>query len=320
MNTPRPQYDPAKKQDSALEVFQAQIQGQALVALESAILTHGLIRPHNLTFAQDIEQAVRHEGAVPATVGVLEGKVMVGMGQIDLERLLAVDDPLKISTRNFATAILQESSGGTTLAGTMFAAHQKEIKVVAAGGIGGVQTEPRFDISSDLQALAQTPMVVVCSGTLSIMDISATVEYLETMGVPVIGYQNDKFPEFLTPGKNLPVSVRLETVEEIGKFARYHWGLGLKTAVLVCQPISASDAVEPGKIETAIAQATADATKQRIRGPLLTPFLLKRIDHLTGGKSTRANQALAISNAKVAAQIARELAGLERLQNPVRED
>lgn len=316
MNT-RPQYDPTRKQDSALEVARAQMQGLALVALESAILTHGLTRPHNLVFAQDMEQAVRDEGAVPATVGVLDGKIMVGMSQIDLERLTYADAPHRISPRNFAQALLQQSNGGTTVAGTMFAAHQKGIKVVGVGGIGGVQAEPRFDISSDLQMLAQTPMVVVCSGALSVVDIAATVEQLEMMSIPVIGYQTDRFPEFLLPGKGLPVSTRLETVEEIGKFARYHWNLGLKTAVLVCQPISGSAALERNDVEAAVAQAVKDSNKQGIRGPLLTPFLLKRVNDLTGGKAMRANQTLAINNAKLAAQVARALAGLERVQNAV---
>lgn len=316
MNT-RPQYDPTRKQDSALEVARAQMQGLALVALESAILTHGLTRPHNLAFAQDMEQAVRDEGAVPATVGVLDGKIMVGMSQIDLERLTYADAPLRISPRNYATALLQQANGGTTIAATMFAAHQKEIKVVAVGGIGGVQLEPRFDISSDLRALAETPMVIVCSGALAVTDMAATVEYLETMSVPVIGYQADKFPEFWLPGKSLPVSTRLETVEEIGKFARHHWKLGLKTAVLVCQPVPASAALERGEIEAAIVQAAKDTVKQGIRGPLLTPFLLKRVNDLTGGKTMRANQALALNNAKLAAQVARAVASSERVQNPV---
>lgn len=316
MNT-RPQYDPTRKQDSALEVARAQMQGLALVALESAILTHGLTRPHNLAFAQDIEQAVRDEGAVPATVGVLDGKIMVGMSQLDLERLTFADAPLKVSPRNFAAALVQKANGGTTLAATMFAAHQKEIKVVAVGGIGGVHVEPRFDISSDLRALAETPMVITCSGALATTDMAATVEYLESMNVPVIGYQNDKFPEFWLPGRGLPVSVKLDTVEDIGKFARHHWNIGQKTAVLVCQPISASAALNRDEIEKAIAQAVQDASKQNVRGPLLTPFLLKRVNDLTGGKALRANQALAINNAKLAAQIARALAGSERVQNAV---
>ena len=314
MNT-RPKYDPTKKQDSALEVTRAQAEGQALVALESVMMTHGLTRPHNLVFAQDMEQAVRDENAVPATVGVLEGKLMVGMSQVDLERLAYADAPLKISPRNFSAALLQKSSGGTTLSGTMFAAIQRGIKVLATGGIGGVQVEQRFDVSADLKALAEIPMVVVCSGALTVLDVAATAEYLETMSVPVIGYQTDKFPEFLLQGKNIPVSARFDTPEEIAKFARLHWKLGLTSAVLVCQPVAAALAMERKQADEAISKASQEAQAQAIRGQKLTPFLLKRVNDLTGGKSLRINQALALKNARLAAQISRALIDLERIQN-----
>ena len=316
MNT-RPQYDPTRKQGSALEVTRAQMQGLALVALESAIITHGLARPHNLAFGQDMEQAVRDEGAVPATVGVLDGRIMVGLGQAELERLAYTDAPLKISPRNFAGALLQKSSGGTTLAATMLAASKKDIKVVAAGGIGGVQFEPRFDVSADLKVLAELPMVVVCAGALPTVDFSATIEYLETMGVPVIGYQTDKFPEFLLPGKNLPVSMRLDTVDEIAKFIGFHWGVGQASTVLICQPIAASAALDRKQVEDAASQASKDALKQGVNGPNLTPFLLKRLSDLTGGKSMRAGLNLALNNAKLAAQIARVLAGVERVPKSI---
>lgn len=314
MNT-RPKYDPAKKQDLALEVTRAQAEGHALVALESVMMTHGLTRPNNLVFAQDMEQAVRDENAVPATVGVLEGKLMVGMSQVDLERLAYADAPLKLSPRNFAAALLQKSSGGTTLAGTMFAANQRGIKVLATGEIGGVQVEQRFDVSPDLKALAEIPMLVVCSGALTVLDIAATAEYLETISVPVVGYQTDKFPEFLLQGKNIPVSVRLDTPEEIAKFARLHWKLGLTSAVLVCQPVSAALAMDRKQAEEAISKASQEAQAQAIRGQRLTPFLLKRVNDLTGGKSMRINQALALNNARLAAQISRILVDLERIQN-----
>lgn len=316
MNT-RPQYDPARKQGSALEVTRAQMQGLALVALESLILTHGLGKPHNLAFGQDMEQAVRDEGAVPATVGVLDGKIMVGLGQAELERLVYADGLLKIAPRDFAGALLKKSSGGTTLAATMIAASKKDIKVVATNGIGGVQLDVRFDVSSDLKVLAETPMVVVCSGALPTVDFAATVEYLETIGIPIIGYQTDKFPEFLLPGKNLPISIRLDTIEEISKFVGYHWGMGQQSAVLVCQPVVASAALDRKQVEDAASQASKDALKAGVRGPLLTPFLLKRLSDLTGGKSMRTALNLSLNNAKLAAQIARFLAGAERVAKPV---
>ena len=316
MNT-RPQYDPARKQGSALEVTRAQMQGLALVALESLILTHGLGKHHNLSFGQDMEQAVRDEGAVPATVGVLDGKIMVGLGQAELERLVYADGLLKIGPRDFAGALLKKSSGGTTLAATMMAASKKDIKVVATNGIGGVQLDVRFDVSSDLKGLAETPMVVVCSGALPTVDFAATVEYLETMGIPIIGYQTDKFPEFLLPGKNLPISIRLDTIEEISKFVGYHWGMGQQSAVLVCQPVAASAALDRKQVEDAASQASKDALKAGVRGPLLTPFLLKRLSDLTGGKSMRTALNLSLNNAKLAAQIARYLAGVERVAKPI---
>lgn len=310
-------YDLKKRQVTTLEVTRAQEQAMAVVALESAVITHNLSRPQNLTLAIDMEQAVRAEGAVPATIGVLDGKIMVGMSQSELERLAYADSPLKVSPRNFAAALLKQVSGGTTIAGTMFAANRANIKTLAAGGIGGVQVDQRFDISPDLKALSETPMIVICSGATSILDLAATIEYIEAMDVPVVGYQTDKFPEFFSPGKNLPVSVRLETSEEIAKFALYHWGLGMKSAVLVCQPVPSSAALDPKEADDAQRRASDDAKQKNIHGQSLTPFLLKRVAELTGGKSTRANLALLLNNAKLAAQVARALAGLQRLQKVV---
>ncbi len=289
------------------------MQGLALVAIESVMITHGIARPDNLAFAEDMEQAVREEGAVPATVGVLDGKILVGMGQDELERLAFAEKAIKISPRNFAAAFLQHSNGGTTLAGTMVAASKKDIKVLAAGGIGGVHVEQRFDVSADLKALSEIPMVVVCSGAQSILGLPATVEYLETMGVPVIGYKTDKFPEFFMPGKSLPVSLRLDNIEDIVKFVGYHWGLGQESAVLVCQSIPSTAALDRKEVEDAVAKASEQAKQQGIVGQKLTPFLFKTISDLTGGKSMRANHALSINNARLASQISRELAGLQRI-------
>lgn len=305
--------DLSKKQVIAFEITRAHAQGLPIVALESAVMTHGLPRPQNLSLSQDMEQAVRAEGVVPATVGVLEGKLIVGMDQSQLERLAHADGPLKVSPRNFAAGLLKQSSGGTTVAGTMFAAHKAGIKVLATGGIGGVHVEQRFDVSPDLKALAEIPMIVVCSGAKSILDLPATVEYLESMSVPVIGYQTDYFPEFFSHGKRLPVSARLDTTEEIAKFASYHWGLGMKSAVLVCQPVPFNAALDINTANEAQRKASDEARQQDVRGQKLTPFLLKRVNELTEGKSTRANLALLLNNAKLAAQIARAMVDLGRL-------
>jgi pseudouridine-5'-phosphate glycosidase len=307
----------AKSSVFALEVTRAQTQGLAMVALESAVITHGLARPQNLTLALDMEQAVRAEGATPATVGVLEGKMIVGLDQAELERLAYADSPLKISLRNIAAALVKQASGGTTVAGTMFAANRAGIKVLAGGGIGGVHVEQRFDVSPDLRALAEIPMIVVCAGAKSILDLPATVEYLEGMDVPVIGYQTDKFPEFFSVGKGLPVSARLDTTEEIAKFAFYHWGLGAKTAILVCQPLPSSAALDPKEADEAQRKASQEAQQQGVRGQKLTPFLLKRVGQLTSGKSTRAHLALLVNNAKLAAQVSRALVDLQRSQKMI---
>ncbi len=317
-NEPALMHDLNKRQVFALEVSRAQAQGLAVVALESAVITHGLARPQNLTLAQDMEQAVRAEGATPATIGVLDGKIMVGMDQAQLERLAYTPQaPLKIGPRDFAEALVKQASGGTTVAGTMFIANKANIKVLATGGIGGVHLEQHFDVSPDLKALAEIPMIVVCAGAKSILDLPATVEYLESMSVPVVGYQTDKFPEFFSPGKNLSVSARLETVDEIAKFATYHWGLGLKSAILVCQPVPSSAALDPKEADEAEQKASQEARQQNVRGQKLTPFLLKRVGQLTNGKSTRANLALLLNNAKLAAQVARAMVGLERSQKMI---
>jgi pseudouridine-5'-phosphate glycosidase len=307
----------AKSSVFAFEVTRAQSQGLAVVALESAVITHDLARPQNLTLALDMEQAVRAEGATPATVGVLEGKMIVGMNQGELERLVYADGLLKISLRNFGAALLKQASGGTTVAGTMFAANRANIKVLATGGIGGIHIEQRFDISPDLKALAEIPMIVVCAGANGILDLPATVEYLEGMDVPVIGYQTDKFPEFFSAGRGLPISARLDTTEEIAKFAYYHWTLGMKSAVLVCQPVPSGAALDPKQVDEALRKALQEAQQQSVRGQKLTPFLFKRLSQLTGGKSTRAHLALLLNNAKLAAQVARALVDLQRSQKMI---
>lgn len=289
------------------EVIRARQHGTALVALESTVITHGLPQPENLALARDMENAVRKQGATPATIAILDDKIHVGLTESDLERLAAAEDALKISLRDFATALLQHKLGGTTVAGTMFAAHQTGIRVFATGGIGGVHRESRLDISTDLKALAEIPMIVVCAGAKSILDLPATLEYLETMGVPVVGYGTDTFPEFFSPPGKLPVSVRLDSPAEIVRFAESHWALGMKSAVLVCQPVPAADALPAEEVIPAEEQASREAIEQGIGGQKLTPFLLGRVKELTGGKSMQANLALLKNNAILAGKIAVEL-------------
>jgi pseudouridine-5'-phosphate glycosidase len=298
----------------SVEIASARRHGLPIVALESTVITHGLPKPQNLTLAQDMESAVRSEGATPATIAVMGGKVQVGLSPDQLERLANADDAIKVSLRDFATALIQGKPGGTTVAGTLFAAEKAGIKVFATGGIGGVHREHPWDISTDLQALASIPVIVVCAGAKSILDLRATLEYLETMGVPVVGYGTDKFPEFFSPGKNFPVSVKLETPEAVVEFARAHWGLGMKSALLVCQPIPTSSALDPQVARQAEEAASKEAQEKKIRGQELTPFLLKRVNELTGGGSMRANLDLLLNNARLAAQISRAIVSLEHQQ------
>jgi pseudouridine-5'-phosphate glycosidase len=274
------------------------------VALESTVITHGLPRPQNLELARNMERVIRENGANPATIAILDGKIRVGLTDAELERLAYTDNVRKISRRDFATAIIKKECGGTTVAGTMFAAHQAGIRVFATGGIGGVHEVETLDISTDLQALADTPMVVVCAGAKAILDLPATLEYLETMAVPVIGYGTDEFPAFYSRSSGLSVSARFDHPDEIVRFAKAHWGLGMKSAVLVCNPLPEKDEIPRNKVEGAIAQARKEANEQDIRGQALTPFLLARMKELTGGESLRANLALLLNNAKLAAQVA----------------
>jgi pseudouridine-5'-phosphate glycosidase len=276
----------------------------SIVSLESTVLTHGLPRPQNLQLAHDMEHIIRAEGATPATIAFLGGSLHIGLSEAELDRLANEKDVYKVGPRDFATVISQQAYGGTTVAGTMFACKHANIKVFATGGIGGVHRESSFDISADLQALATMPMIVVCAGAKAILDLPATLEYLETMSVPVVGYGTDEFPAFYSRGSGLDVSVRLDTPKEIVDFARSHWSTGLQSAVLVTNPVPAEDAISNHEMDPIIEQASREAQEKKIHGKQLTPFLLQRISDLTKGRSMRANLSLLLNNAHLAAQIA----------------
>ena len=286
-----------------------------IVALESTVVTHGLPRPQNLSLARDMESTVREEGAVPATVGVLKGIIRIGMSEANLDELANSPKPRKISKRDFAIAAIKAEDGGTTVAGTMFAAQGAGIKVFATGGIGGVHRESAFDISTDLQALATIPMIVVCAGAKAILDLSATMEYLETMAVPVIGYQTDNFPAFYSRESGLKVSAKVETPDEIVKLAQAHWDMDMHSAILVTNPVPAMDEIPKSEMAKWIDQASKEAKKQGMRGQDLTPFLLQRISELTDGRSVRTNLSLLLNNARLAAQIAKSMALMQRRRN-----
>jgi pseudouridine-5'-phosphate glycosidase len=293
--------------DSAMRSF------SPIVALESTVITHGLPRPHNLALAGDMERVVLENGATPATIAILDGEIHVGLTTTELERLANERNVRKISRRDFASAIIKKECGGTTVAGTMFAAHNAGIKVFATGGIGGVHDLETFDISADMQALADTPMLVVCAGAKAILDLPTTLEYLETLGVPVIGYGTDEFPAFYSRQSGLPVSLRLDSPQEIVEFARTHWEIGLSSAVLVCQPLPLGEEIPQEKMAGVIHQARAEARTQGIHGQPLTPFLLSRLSELTEGESLRANLALLKNNAKLASHVAQDWSKIQQI-------
>ena len=278
-----------------------------IVALESTVLTHGLPRPQNLQLAHDMERAVREAGATPATIGFLDGYLYIGMNDFQLERLANEKDPYKVGPRDFATVITNSGNGGTTVAGTMLACKHTDIKVFATGGIGGVHRDSPFDISADLQALATIPMIVVCAGAKAILDLPATFEYLETMSVPVIGYGTDKIPAFYSRESGLDVTENLDNSQDIVDFAKTHWDAGMQSAILVVNPVPEQDAIPGSEMEPIIKKANREALDEEVYGQDLTPFLLKRISELTKGKSLRANLALLLNNARLAANIARSL-------------
>jgi pseudouridylate synthase len=278
--------------------------GKPIVALESTVLTHGLPHPQNLQLARDMEKTIRASGATPATIGFLDGKLHIGLTDAELERLASVDNVYKVGPRDFATVIARKASGGTTVAGTMLAAKHANIQVFATGGIGGVHRDTPFDVSADLQALASIPMIVVCAGAKAILDLPATLEYLETMSVPVVGYGTDEFPAFYSRESGLDVSVRLDSPQEIVEFANAHWKTGLQSAVLVTNPVPETEAISKSEMEPFIKRANQEAHEQGVHGKEVTPFLLSRISELTNGKSMRANLALLLNNARLAAEIA----------------
>jgi pseudouridylate synthase len=295
----------------APEVARALSIGTPVVALESTVISHGLPYPDNLQLAQNMESTVREHGAVPATVAVMDGKIYVGLDTAQLERLARGTSVRKISVRDIAPALVQKAVGGTTVAGTLAATRMAGLRVFATGGIGGVHRQaPKakdhsFDVSTDLTQLARTPLVVVCAGAKAILDLPATLEMLETLGVPVLGFQTDEFPAFYSRRSGLSVSARVETPEEIAAIARTHWQMGFESAILVANPPPENDALPPEAVEGAIQQALDEAQAQGIHGQGVTPFLLRRVSELTGGNSLRANLALLLNNAALAAKIAR---------------
>ena len=289
----------------------AAIPGGRVVALETTVVAHGLPYPQNLTTAREMESIVTREGAVPAAIALMDGKARIGLPSAALEELATARGVLKISRRDLASCLVQRRTGATTVAATMFLAHMAAIKVFATGGIGGVHRAPAglppTDVSADLPELARTPVCVVCSGAKSILDLPATLEWLETWGVPVIGYGCDELPAFYVRSSGLRLVLHADSPAEVADLCRTHWALGMG-GVLVTVPIPQEDALEPGMAEEATEQALAEAAAEGITGSATTPFVLKRMVELTGGATLKANIALLRNNAAVAASVAVALA------------
>ncbi len=279
---------------------------EAVVALESALLTHGLPYPLNLHTAKALEEAVRSEGAMPKTIGIVRGEVRVGLSQEEMEAL-AQGGAEKASLWNLPALLVQVKSAGTTVAATVYLAHRHGIEVLATGGIGGVHPEP-FDESADLLALARTPILVVSSGPKAILDLRATLERLETLGVSLVGYRTDRLPAFFSPDSPFPVPTRVETPLEAARILRKSRELGLG-AVLLVNPVSQGLPYE--EVALWVEEANHQAAREGIFGKALTPYLLRRLSELSHGETDRINERLLVENARLAARVALALAALE---------
>jgi pseudouridine-5'-phosphate glycosidase len=280
-----------------------------LVALESTLIAHGLPPPLNLETALLAERVIVDEGVVPVTIGVMDGVPTVGLTSAQMSRLVTTKDVLKASRRDLATAVAQKRTAATTVAATMFLATRAGIRVFATGGIGGAHpaaTGQPWDISADLIELSRIPVAVVCAGAKGILDLPRTLEILETLGVPVVGYQTDDFPAFYVRSSGERVSARVDTPEAAAELLAAHWRLG-GGGVVLAQPVAQDIALGAEEFALALRQAEQQAAAAAIRGKELTPFLLARLAELTDGKTLRANQGLIIANARLAAQVARSL-------------
>jgi len=289
------------------DVQQALTSRRPVVALESAVITHGLPRPVNLDLAQAMEADIREVGAVPATVAVLDGNVHLGLTSLQLQRLANENNVVKVSRRDFGHVRAAGLSGGTTVAGTMLVAHAAGVRVFATGGIGGIHHGDGFDVSADLPELAHTPVAVVCAGAKSILDLPRTLERLETDGVPVIGWQTDDLPAFFSRTSGLRLEIRVEDPVDAAALLRAHWETVGNTGALICVPCPESDSLPLESVQTWIDRAEAESVARGIQGKRITPFLLQQLGLLSDGATLHANLALLRNNARIAAHIAAEL-------------
>jgi pseudouridine-5'-phosphate glycosidase len=299
--------------DIAPEVQHALQKGVPVVALESTIISHGMPYPQNVQTALMVEAEVRTHGAVPATIAIVNGRLKAGLSEADIEQLgRSGRDVVKVSRRDVPFIVAAGATGATTVASTMIIAAMAGIRVFATGGIGGVHrgAQDSFDVSADLQELAQTPVAVVCAGAKSILDLRLTLEYLETHGVPVVGYQTQALPAFFTRDSAFSVDYRLDTPLAIAQVLHAKWAMGLSGGMVIANPIPAEYAMPSEAIDAAIEQALAEAQAQKIGGKESTPFLLARVCEITGGDSLASNIQLVLNNARLASAIGQSLQAL----------
>lgn len=294
------------------EVVKALESGKPVVALESTIISHGMPYPKNVETALNVEKIIRDNVAIPATIAILGGKLKVGLTRDEIEYLGKTEGVVKTSRRDIPFIVAKKLDGATTVATTMIIANLAGIKVFATGGIGGVHrgAQTTFDISADLQELAHTNVAVVCAGAKSILDIGLTLEYLETQGVPVVGFGTDELPAFYTRKSGFGVDYRVDTAEELARAVKAKWDLGLVGGLVVANPIPEQYQMDYDAINNAINQAIKEADEKRIHGKESTPFLLAKVKEITGGESLESNIQLVYNNAKVGAELAVELAKL----------
>lgn len=299
--------------DIAPEVQHALAHGQPVVALESTIISHGMPYPQNVQTALQVEAEVRAHGAVPATIAIVNGRLKAGLSGADIEQLgKSGREVVKVSRRDIPFIVAAGATGATTVASTMIIAAMAGIRVFATGGIGGVHrgAAQSFDVSADLQELAQTPVAVVCAGAKSILDLRLTLEYLETHGVPVVGYQTNALPAFFTRDSAFSVDYRLDTPLAIAQVLHAKWRMQLAGGMVIANPIPEAYAMERSLIDAAIEQAVRESQEQGIAGKESTPFLLARVSEITGGDSLASNIQLVLNNARLACAIGAELQGL----------
>ncbi len=291
------------------EVAKALEEGTPVVALESTIIAHGMPYPRNVETAIAVENVIRAEGVMPATIAIINGRIKIGLTKEEIEYLGTADNVLKVSRRDFPLVIAKKMNGATTVAGTMIAAHMAGIKLFVTGGIGGVHrgAGESFDISADLEELKTTEVAVVCAGVKSILDIGATLEYLETSGVPVITYGTEEFPAFYSRKSGFKSECRLDDPKDIADLINAKAALGLRGGMLIACPIPQEDEIPYEKMDVVIKEALKECEEQGVKGKRITPFLLSKVKDLTEGSSLEANIKLVLNNARIGAKIARDI-------------